>query len=157
MTNNRQSLSFRVSSGLKNIIGRDLISDKFIAIYELVKNSYDAGAHKVVLSFENIKSENASISIIDDGIGMSYDDIINKWLFVAYSEKRTRNQTSDFREKIKRNKIERGERLSVAYRGRNALEGCHGSCVKKSLCIRLKREHILADLTGRSHVLKEGY
>ena len=103
MTNNGQSLSFRVSSGLKNIIGRDLISDKFIAIYELVKNSYDAGAHKVVLSFENIKNDKASVSIIDDGVGMSYDDIINKWLFVAYSEKKTRNQTSDFREKIKRN------------------------------------------------------
>ena len=103
MTNNGQSLSFRVSSGLKNIIGRDLISDKFIAIYELVKNSYDAGAHKVVLSFENIKNDKASVSIIDDGVGMSYDDIINKWLFVAYSEKKTRNQTSDFRDKIKRN------------------------------------------------------
>jgi len=103
MANNEQSLSFRVSSGLKNIIGRDLISDKFIAIFELVKNSYDAGAHKVTLLFEDIKSDNASISIIDDGCGMNYDDILNKWLFVAYSEKKTRNQTSDFREKIKRN------------------------------------------------------
>lgn len=36
------NLSFRISTGLKNIIGRDLISDKFIAVFELVKNSYDA-------------------------------------------------------------------------------------------------------------------
>lgn len=31
------NLSFRISTGLKNIIGRDLISDKFIAVFELVK------------------------------------------------------------------------------------------------------------------------
>lgn len=105
MTNkvHTEQLSFRVSSGLKNIIGRDLISDKFIAIFELVKNSYDAGAHKVIISFENLGTDSASISISDDGIGMNYDDIINKWLFVAYSEKKRRNQRNDFREKIKRN------------------------------------------------------
>ncbi len=98
-----KQLSFRVSSGLKNIIGKDLISDKFIAVFELVKNSYDAGAHKVIISFENTEKENATITISDDGIGMSYKDIVNKWLFVAYSEKRKRNQDDDFREKIKRN------------------------------------------------------
>lgn len=98
-----KQLSFRVSSGLKNIIGRDLISDKFIAIFELVKNSYDAGAHKVIISFNNLNTNKPSISISDDGIGMNYSDIINKWLFVAYSEKKKRNQNDDFREKIKRN------------------------------------------------------
>ena len=51
MTSNNEKLSFRVSSGLKNIIGRDLISDKYIAIFELVKNSYDAQSHNVSISF----------------------------------------------------------------------------------------------------------
>lgn len=98
-----KQLSFRVSSGLKNIIGKDLISDKFIAVFELVKNSYDAGAHKVIISFENTEKENSTITIYDDGIGMSYKDIVNKWLFVAYSEKKKRNLDDGFREKIKRN------------------------------------------------------
>lgn len=98
-----EDLSFRVSSGLKNIIGRDLISDKFIAIFELVKNSFDAGAHNVLLRFDHLDSDDATISIEDDGFGMSYQDIKNKWLFVAYSEKKPRNQGKDFREKIKRN------------------------------------------------------
>ena len=39
-----EKLHFKVSAGLKNIIGKELINDKFIAIFELVKNSYDAGA-----------------------------------------------------------------------------------------------------------------
>ncbi len=32
---------FRISSGLKSIIGSDLITDAFIAIFELVKSAYD--------------------------------------------------------------------------------------------------------------------
>lgn len=84
-----ENLTFKISSGLKNIIGRELITDKTIAIFELVKNSYDAGATKVDISFNNIYSEEASISISDNGKGMNKDDIINKWLFVAYSEKKT--------------------------------------------------------------------
>ena len=51
MTNQNNTLSFRVSAGLKNLIGRDLISDKYIAVFELVKNSYDAGASSVIISY----------------------------------------------------------------------------------------------------------
>ncbi len=42
-----EELEFRVSSGLKNIIGQELVTDVFIAIFELVKNSYDANVKKV--------------------------------------------------------------------------------------------------------------
>lgn len=96
------NLSFRISSGLKNIIGKDLISDKYIAIFELVKNAYDAGAKKVVVSFYEDKSDGNIIRIVDDGKGMDYNDIINKWLFVAYSEKNKRNQKPDYRDELKR-------------------------------------------------------
>jgi len=91
-------LHFKISSGLKNIIGRELINDKYIAIFELVKNSYDADAHNVSIVFDNIRSQDATITIKDNGNGMSRDDIINKWLFVAYSEKRN----PSYRDKIKR-------------------------------------------------------
>lgn len=96
------NLSFRISTGLKNIIGRDLISDKFIAVFELVKNSYDAGAHSVVITFQDLNGTNPQIIISDDGCGMSYDDILGKWLFVAYSAKKGKNNDS-FRNSIKRN------------------------------------------------------
>lgn len=81
-------LHFKVGSGLKNIIGRELINDKFIAIFELVKNSYDAGASNVRVEFIDIYGESPRIIITDNGKGMSKDEIINKWLFVAYSEKK---------------------------------------------------------------------
>jgi len=96
-------LQFKISSALKNIIGSDLISDDFIAVFELVKNSYDAHASKVEIAFENIYSENAKIIIKDNGKGMDYDDLINKWLFVAYSAKKegTEEDSYDYRDKIK--------------------------------------------------------
>ena len=75
---------FRISSALKDVIGRDLITNDFVAIFELVKNSFDAHARRVDIEFR----EN-SIIICDDGKGMSRSDIISKWLFVAYSAKRT--------------------------------------------------------------------
>ena len=103
MNSQNKELSFRISSGLKNLIGRDLISDRYIAVFELVKNSYDAGASKATISFEQSDDGMERIIISDNGCGMTYTDIINKWLFVAYSEKKPQHrQQSSFRDKIKR-------------------------------------------------------
>lgn len=76
-------LQFKISSALKDLIGRDLIINDNVAIFELIKNSYDAYAENVEIVFEENK-----IIISDNGKGMSYDDLINKWLFLAYSEKK---------------------------------------------------------------------
>ena len=98
-----ESLKFRVSSGLKNIIGKDLISDKFIAVFELVKNSYDAGATRVTIKFDKDTIGNPVLYIADDGCGMTKEDIQNKWLFVAYSEKKKENRPAEtYVNKIKR-------------------------------------------------------
>lgn len=88
-------LHFEVSSGLKSVLGSELITNDEVAIFELVKNSFDADAERVDIFFGN-----RSIVIADNGTGMSYDDIHKKWLFVAYSTKREANRPSDFRDDI---------------------------------------------------------
>lgn len=95
-----EELQFRISSGLKNIIGKDLIPDDFIAIFELVKNSYDAHATVVEIEFIDILSEQGKIIITDNGKGMNYNDLLNKWLFVAYSAKKDRTEDIDYRNKL---------------------------------------------------------
>ncbi|MGO7043310.1 ATP-binding protein [Rhizobium acaciae] len=90
-----QDLHFDVSSGLKSVLGSDLITDDEVAIFELVKNSFDAEATRVDIVFDDGK-----ILIADNGTGMSYDDIRNKWLFVAYSAKKDVNRQTDFRDSI---------------------------------------------------------
>ena len=89
---------FRVSSALKTIIGKELITDDFIAVFELVKNSFDANAKRVDIIFENLYLGNPRLIIKDDGKGMDERDIVEKWLFVAYSAKK--EGTEDYRDKI---------------------------------------------------------
>lgn len=85
-------LSFDIKTGMKNIIGRDLITDDFIAIYELVKNSYDAHADYVKIIF------NANeIIIADNGKGMSKQDLEKKWFSVAYSAKKDKTEDDDLK------------------------------------------------------------
>ena len=79
---------FKVSAELKNIIGRDLITDDFVAIFELVKNSFDAHATRVDLVFNLDEKSNPCLYVIDNGKGMSVSDIDHKWLFLAYSAKK---------------------------------------------------------------------
>lgn len=93
---------FIISSNLKNHIWKDLITNDIVAIFELVKNSYDAEATHVTIEFLGDQ-----IIIADNGYWMSYDDIEKKWLFVWYSSKvdadddwiikETRNQTKNFK------------------------------------------------------------
>ena len=99
-----KNLSFKVSAGLKSLIGKELITDEYVAIFELVKNSFDARATDIKIIFENIYSENSKIIIIDNGKGMNFEELKNKWLFVAYSAKKDgtedQNETVDYRDKI---------------------------------------------------------
>ncbi len=100
--NNQEELSFKISTGLKNIIGKDLVGNKYIALFELVKNSYDANAEEVTISYIRNDNNIPELIISDNGIGMNYDDLINKWLFVAYSEKNKRNRPANYIHNIER-------------------------------------------------------
>lgn len=99
-------MKFKTSSGIKSIVGKDLITDRYVAIFELVKNSYDARATEVVVSFntsddseEGIGSlDNGKIYIVDNGVGMSKDDLDNKWLKLAYSDKQEGSSEEDIDE-----------------------------------------------------------
>lgn len=60
-------------------IGKDLIKDLPAALVELVKNSYDADASYVKITY--IKNEDGLIIIVeDDGHGMSQDTVLNAWM-----------------------------------------------------------------------------
>lgn len=95
-----KKLKFKVSSGIKDIVGRDLITDDNIAVFELVKNSYDAHATKVKISFLDIYGKKPAILVEDNGKGMSAIDLENKWLFLAYSAKKEGIEDKDYRSKI---------------------------------------------------------
>ncbi len=81
MTNNRGgSAKMRPRARIISLIGEELISDEPVAIVELVKNSYDADANKVVVRFDGNNPERPDRIIVeDDGIGMDVDTVLNCW------------------------------------------------------------------------------
>ena len=96
--------NFKTNILLKNIIGKDLITDDNLAVLELVKNSFDAGSPNVDIIFKNIKenddsddlviaTDNTSTIVIQDyGVGMDDEALINRWLNIAYSEKKGKKE-----------------------------------------------------------------
>lgn len=91
MDDNRK-LKWRFDVSTFRLIGRDLITDRVTALFELVKNCYDANAQSVTVIFKNVGAgkEQAVIQIEDDGYGMSFEDIRDKWMVIGTSSKRTR-------------------------------------------------------------------
>lgn len=100
----QNTMPFKPYARLMNIIGDQLITDKKVAVIEIIKNSYDADANLVKVKFCNMSNahfndlpieEQAYIEIQDDGYGMSLDTIKNVWLRPATPnkfDKKKRNQ-----------------------------------------------------------------
>lgn len=80
--------AIRARSHVLRLLGDELIGDDGLAIFELVKNSYDADATLVNVVMDIEKGPLSKISISDDGSGMSLDDLQNKWLILATDSKR---------------------------------------------------------------------
>lgn len=52
------------------------------AIAELIANAYDADAHNVFINITETE-KNRSISVLDDGVGMTFDEINRKFLRIG--------------------------------------------------------------------------
>src|SRR5258706_16278329 len=95
---------FRPYARLITILGDQLITNKIVAVNEIVKNSYDADADKVTVRFINFHnigktvnvSEKPTIEIEDTGIGMNLDTIKTVWLRPAtpykFNTKKSKNR-----------------------------------------------------------------
>lgn len=90
MSTESNILKWRFDISTFRLIGRDLITDRVTALFELIKNCYDANATEVTVKFENVGTINnvSKISIKDNGIGMSFEDVRDKWMVIGTSSKR---------------------------------------------------------------------
>lgn len=93
--NDTTILHFKFDVSTFRLLGRELITDRITALFELVKNCYDANAENVQLTFENLNplGPDSRIIIEDDGLGMTFEDIRDKWMVIGTRSKR-RNRTS---------------------------------------------------------------
>lgn len=93
---NKDSQPFEPYARLLNIIGDQLITDRKVAVIEIIKNSYDADAENVNVRFFNLNNvgknyllteEQPYIEIEDDGDGMTLETIKKVWLRPATPNK----------------------------------------------------------------------
>ncbi len=73
-------LKFSVDSQLLKELGERLVGKPAIALAELIKNGYDADAHKVEIEF---RPEEDSIRVFDNGHGMTLEEFKKFWMRVG--------------------------------------------------------------------------
>ena len=91
-----EQLTIRPYARLLTMLGDQLIKNEQIAVTELMKNSYDADADWVRVSFENFGKDykiqdDSRIVIEDNGRGMTHDVITNAWMNPATPNKFTKD------------------------------------------------------------------
>ena len=78
-----EKITIQIHPRAFSAFGEDLVTSDFVAVTELVKNSYDAFALKVNIVFSVDDDGEPYIQIIDDGCGMIRDTIVNAWATIA--------------------------------------------------------------------------
>src|SRR5438552_5741901 len=82
------TIDVRLSYKIVELFSEGLYASPNKAIEELVANSFDAGALRVlVLHSANMHDQDATIAVIDDGEGMGIEDLKQHWL-IGVSNKR---------------------------------------------------------------------
>ena len=81
------SVRFTVDAGHIQRLGVELVGKQDTALSELIKNAYDADATKVELTFRNHGQKGGSLTIVDDGSGMSDQAIRNSWMRISTAAK----------------------------------------------------------------------
>lgn len=133
-----EQLQFKISSALKDLVGKDLIINDNVAIFELVKNAYDAYATKVEIEFLDGK-----IVISDNGKGMTFADLCDKWLFLGFSAKKDGTEDDNIEEEKQKSYRDKIKRHYAGAKG-----------IGRFSCDRLGKELLLKTKNVKSNVLE---
>ena len=104
-------VNFSISPRILSHLGEDLIKNESIALFELIKNSYDANATSCEINFDFSNEDLKSLSITDNGDGMDINIIKNIWLVVGTDYKRKEL------DKFKKTQEQRKKRLPLGEKG----------------------------------------
>jgi signal transduction histidine kinase/uncharacterized protein YacL (UPF0231 family) len=109
----KQNLRIKPYARLLTMLGEQLIKNERIALIEIIKNSYDADADWVKVSFQSFTDNfeyniTSKIIIEDNGCGMSLDIIKSHWLNPATPDKL--NKKREGKQKTVKGRIIQGEK-----------------------------------------------
>lgn len=110
----KKEFIFNISLSVLNHLGRNLYRNVVTVLGEAISNSWDADANNVWITIDRA---NNSMTIIDDGDGMTFDDFQNKFLKIGYSKRKNgQYKTANERPFIGRKGIGKLALLSCAKR-----------------------------------------
>ena len=90
------SQPFRPRARVLQLLGDELIGNARLAVFELVKNAYDADANEVVVRLDLASAQEPTITVTDDGEGMTLDVLRSVWL-VPGDDHRQKQRLADQR------------------------------------------------------------
>ena len=99
---------FRPRARVLQLLGDELIGSPRLAVFELVKNAYDADANEVFVRIELASGGEPSITVSDDGEGMSLDLLRSVWLVPGDDHRR--RQREEGRRSAKHHRLPLGEK-----------------------------------------------
>jgi signal transduction histidine kinase len=80
--------NFSITPRILSHLGEDLIKNESIALFELIKNSYDACANHCIVDFIFVENKLTKLIIEDDGFGMNKETVEKVWLVVGTDNKK---------------------------------------------------------------------
>ena len=83
------SVAFEVEARLLQELGERLVASPDVALLELIKNSSDADAPECRVML-GTRFGKPTLTIADDGVGMSESDFRHRWMLIAADSKRDR-------------------------------------------------------------------
>ena len=83
----KDNIRFSVDAGVIDRLGTELVARQETAVSELVKNAYDADAIEVVLSFKDSDSIGGTLTIEDNGVGMTREQLVNGFMRISSTDK----------------------------------------------------------------------
>lgn len=79
----------KFSPSILRRLGEELNPSPDHGLLELIKNSYDADARTCRVQLTDVSDVGGKVVITDDGVGMTYHDIDNRWMVLGHSTKST--------------------------------------------------------------------
>ncbi len=93
--NTEKEIYFNFSYSALKLLGKNLYSSPINAISELVANSLDASASNVYVFIDMSDKEHSVVEVLDDGTGMDYIDLAEKYVWVGRNKRNDESYSSE--------------------------------------------------------------
>ena len=100
---------FRPRARILQLLGEELIGSARLAVFELVKNAYDADANKALVRLNFASVNDPTITVTDDGEGMTLDTLRSVWLVPGHDHRR--------KQRLSEQRTRRHGRLPIGEKG----------------------------------------